>query len=1053
MLRIQLLSDFTPTLDGTPVTGVSTPRLQSLFAYLVLHRDAPQPRRQLAFLLWPDSSEAQALTNLRKAVHHLRRALPHADNYLLADARTVQLKPNAPFTDDVTEFLTAIAADRLQDAAALYRGDLLPGCYDDWIIPERERLQQNFISALEKLVLQLEAARNYADAISCAQRLLQTDPLREESYRHLMRLHAANDDRAAAMHVYHTCVTTLRRELNVGPSPVTCGMYEGLLHLEARPVPPVQLQASVLPLVGREHEWSLLQAAWRDAGDRPRLVLVTGEAGIGKTRLAEELLEWARRQGLATLTARCYSSEGQLAYAPITEWLRAHATRLRGLDEVWLTEVARLLPELLIEHPTLPRPAPQTEDWQRLRLFKALAQALLLRHSALLLFVDDLQWCDRDTLDWLRYLLQSHFDKTTPVQLAIVGTVRTEETAHTPALKSLRETLARTGQLTEIELGPLTEPATLALANHVAGRALDAALGPLLFQGTEGHPLFVVEMVRAGLPQSEVSVAVHAHARIQSTHTLPLKVRQVIVARLAQLSLPARELVGLAAVVGRAFTFDVLKHASGTDEETLVRGLDELWQRRIVRERGEDAYDFSHDKIREVAYADLSSARRRWLHRQVAEALTTIHADQPGAVAEQIASHYERGGLLEQAVQVYRQAAQTAHELYANQDALRLYEHAINLTAELPRTEERNVTLTQLYESFGDILGRTGQHDLACEAYECALEQASAIVLQTRLYRKLGKLAETRDRYDEALALYHQAEIALGDQPSGTEWWQTWLEVQIERLWAYFYLNAQTESVALVKRVRPIVDKHGTLVQRANFLRCMASLACRRERFVVSHNMLDQARAALELYLRTGDPHGIANGRFSLGFMLLWHGDLDEAETHFRQILALADQTGDAHRRMLSLNYLSIIFRKRGLLKETRHWTEQGLDAARVAQIPWYIALAKANLAWVAWCEGNLAESEFLAHAAIELWQQKSGVVSFLWLASFPLMQIALINGQTEAAIAHARALLDPYMERLPNSLNTLLEQAFHSWKIGEPQAAQVHLERAIAHAQETGYL
>jgi predicted ATPase len=497
-------------------------------------------------------------------------------------------------------------------------------------------------------------------------------------------------------------------------------------------------------------------------------VLITGETGIGKTRLAEELIEWATRQGYPALTAHCYAAEGQLAHAPIAEWLRAHP--LHGLDDVWLTEVARLLPEILVERPTLPRPGPLTEDWQRLRLFKALAHALVQGHSSLLLFIEDLQWCDRDTLDWLLYILQTPLVR--PVQWAIVGTVRTEETAQLQALKLLRETLARTGQLVEIELGPLTESATLALANHVAGRALDAELGPLLFQGTEGHPLFVVEMVRAGLPHSEASVTIHAHARIQSARTLPLKVRQVIEARLAQLSAPARELVGLAAVVGRAFTFDVLKHASGTDEETLVRALDELWQRRIVREQGEAAYDFSHDKIREIAYADQSSVRRRWRHRQVAEALITLQADQLDAVAEQIAGHYERAGLLEQAAQWYRQAAQTAHDLYANQDALEHYEHAIQLTTQLSRTDEGNATLAQLYESCGDILDRTGQHDPARKAYECALDRAPAIVSQARLYRKLGRLAQTCDRNNEALAHDHHAEIALGDQPASTDWWQ-----------------------------------------------------------------------------------------------------------------------------------------------------------------------------------------------------------------------------------------------------------------------------------------
>ncbi len=768
MLRIQLLGDFTLAFEDAAVTAVNMARLQSLLAYLVLHRNAPQPRRQLAFLLWPDSSEAHALTNLRKAVYRLRRALPHADAFLLVNARMVQWNPDAPFTDDVTKFLAAIAADRLQEAVALYGGDLLPGCYDDWVISEREHLHHMLIGALEKLALRFEAARNYSDAIGCAQRLVQNDSLREESYRHLMRLHAANDERAAAMHVYHACVTTLRRELNVEPSPLTCEMYERLLYLDARAKPHVQLQASVSPLVGRDHEWSLLQQVWREATSRPRLVLITGETGIGKTRLAEELVEWAIRQGYPALTAHCYSAEGQLAHAPIAEWLRAHP--LHGLDDVWLTEVARLLPEILIERPTLPRPGPLTEDWQRLRLFRALAHALVQGHSSLLLLIEDLQWCDRDTLNWLRYILPTPLPR--PVQWVIVGTVRTEETVQPQALKSLRETLARTGQLAEIELGPLTESATLALANHVAGRALDAELAPMLFQGTEGHPLFVVEMVRAGLPHGEASVATHAHARVQSSRPLPLKVRQVIEARLAQLSFPARELVELAAVVGRAFTFDVLKLASGTDEETLVRGLDELWQRRIVREQGEVAYDFSHDKIREIVYADQSSARRRWRHRRVAEVLTMLHADQLDAVAEQIAGHYERAGLLERAVQWYRQAAQTAQDLYANQDALELVEHAIQLTTQLRHTDEGNATLAQLYESRGDILDRTGQHDQGRRAYEYALSRAPSTSLQARLYRKLGKLAQACDRNNEVLALYHSAEIALGDQTSITDWWQ-----------------------------------------------------------------------------------------------------------------------------------------------------------------------------------------------------------------------------------------------------------------------------------------
>ncbi len=418
-------------------------------------------------------------------------------------------------------------------------------------------------------------------------------------------------------------------------------------------------------------EWLQLQAAWRSAAaGRSHLVLLSGEAGIGKTRLAEELLAWVDRQGIHTATARCYAAEGDLAYAPVAAWLRTNTLRkaLPQLPDTWLTEEARLVPDLLVERPDLPRPGPLTESWQRQRLFEALARAILAAQQPLLLFLDDLQWCDRETLEWIHYLLR--FDRH--AQLLLLGTVRPEETMTGHPVETLLTSLRRDEQVTEIMLSALDAVETASLAGHVAGRDLDPALVTSLYQETEGNPLFVVEIVRARALEKQVTKpSPVTDTTVPPSSQLPSSVQAVITARLAQLSPSAREVVSLAAVIGRTFTFNILAQAGSGDEDALVRGLDELWQQRIVREQGGDAYDFSHDKLREGAYAALSSTKRRLLHRHVFAALQTA-----GAPSAQLAHQAMHAGLREETFRYSMAAGDEAMSLFAVRDALVHYEQA-----------------------------------------------------------------------------------------------------------------------------------------------------------------------------------------------------------------------------------------------------------------------------------------------------------------------------------------------------------------------------------------
>lgn len=313
-LRIQLLGSFYIAYNNTPLNSVNTPRLQSLLAYLLLHRATPQDRQHLAFQFWPDSPEAQARANLRFFLHRLRRALPAADQYLHSDESTLQWRTDASFTFDVSEFelamvqveQTDVAARQraLEQAVTLYQGDLLPSCYDDWILPERERLRQMFVGTLERLALLLEQQGEWRAAITHAQRLLRYDPLHEETYRRLMRLHSLSGDRVGALRVYHTCITVLERELAVEPSAATRQEYTELLRqaTPAAPVtplgltpgyarlvipsgPPNNLPIALTSFIGRTQEKLEIERLITVA----RILTLTGPGGCGKTRLALEV--------------------------------------------------------------------------------------------------------------------------------------------------------------------------------------------------------------------------------------------------------------------------------------------------------------------------------------------------------------------------------------------------------------------------------------------------------------------------------------------------------------------------------------------------------------------------------------------------------------------------------------------------------------------------------------------------------------------------------------------------------------------------------------------
>lgn len=368
MLQVLLLGEQAIIDDSTGTVATRSPRTVALIAFLVAHAGIPQSRQRIAELFWPDSADAQALTNLRRELHHLRQVLAE-EEALAVTAKDLCWNRSPTVRVDVRTFdiehaaaLSAAARgddDRVlaHGAAALaaYRGRFLPGMYDDWILDARSELEDRCVEVCD-LVGETRVRRgDLAGGLDVARRRIALRPFEEAGYRTLMTLQVDLGDRASAISTYHHCASTLERELGVSPDDETRKLFQRLLaHSPAAdtPLPAIASPRSrsgvaASELVGRSRELDVLQGVWRTAaGGRPSLAVVRGSAGVGKSRLIAEIADMARAQGAVVANSQCFGAAGRLALAPVADWLRTPAVQsaAAALDPVWQLEVERLVP-------------------------------------------------------------------------------------------------------------------------------------------------------------------------------------------------------------------------------------------------------------------------------------------------------------------------------------------------------------------------------------------------------------------------------------------------------------------------------------------------------------------------------------------------------------------------------------------------------------------------------------------------------------------------------------------------------------------------------------
>jgi DNA-binding SARP family transcriptional activator len=710
-LRVVLLGGFEARLASGASVSVPTKKAQALLAYLGVRLGQGHSRDKLAALLWGEKSDEQARGDLRHALLALRRSLAGAEPApLRVEGQCLALDADAVDVDVATfeQLVGEGTVPALEQAAELYRGDLLLGfsvsepLFEEWLVAERERLREMALEALARLLAEQAKTAATERAIQTAVRLLGLDPLQEAVHRTLMRLYSRQGRRGAALKQYQLCVRVLRRELGTEPERETRALYQELVRGKAaepstvrpgrrdRPAT-LDFPEAETPMFGRQAELERLRQMLEEAiGGRGQIATVVGEAGIGKTRLASALAADAVARGCRVLIGRSHESDTILPFGP---WVDAFRAGELSADEAILgalhparrAELTRLLPEA--GQAGLP-PASDSA----LPLFESVTAFIenVAAPQPLLLVLEDLHWADEMTLRLLAFVSRRIAGWTA----LLVATAREEELADAALARRTIAELSHAHSAVSLVLPPLSRPETAQLVRALARVGSDspaaAQVEARIWAMSEGNPFVAVEAMRAldhpGLPAGAAAGG--------SPPDLPARVRDLVARRLDRLGVRGQQLAAVAAVIGRRFEFALLQAASGVDEQQAAEAVEEMVRHRVLQAVGHHL-DFTHDRVRDVAYGRLLPLRRRLLHRAVAEALETAGAATGGQQIEQLAHHAVRGELWDKAVRSLRQAGDKAAARSALKDALAWFEQALAALEALP---ESRSTLEEAFE-------------------------------------------------------------------------------------------------------------------------------------------------------------------------------------------------------------------------------------------------------------------------------------------------------------------------------------------------------------------
>jgi DNA-binding SARP family transcriptional activator/virulence-associated protein VapD len=972
-LQIRLLGKPAVTYRGENIIDRLSKKALALLVYLAVGPKRKYRREELSGLLWGEMEEDRASYNFRRELWSLRREIRPQnaahDNYVKFEKEFYFFDLSSSYWLDVEAFdslgseaintqLTASnrlppeAKARSIKAIHLYQGDFMAGfrlldcpAFEDWMFFERERMQLMYQSTLRLLTRCAVEEFDYSQAIGYCKKLIEIDVADETAHQELMRIYYNTGNRQEALRQYQILEQTLHIQLGLEPIPETKLLYEKIrqgiplinkISYPGDPSAPRIGTREDLPFVGRVQELLHLKRVNETAlAGNGTVIALIGEAGVGKTRLVEEFLYNSSNFSAIVLQSRCYLKEETLPYQPVIDALRSmlpqiDPAHLSLLNDVWLAEITKLLPELNSYLPQAPASPALFPEQERNRLFEGMAQFLthLSQRSNLILFLDDVHFADEPTLELIHYLGR----RLKRQRLIIIIALRQTEAEDNLSLRNLIWSLKRAGCIENIQLGKLTEyEVNLLLSEALPQQSGMENFTHLLYEESGGNPFFLTELLHSIEDIGELQA---------EKIPIPNSIRDLIYNRLLRLNNEYRRVLNAASVIGRKFPASILEQLYPGNEEQVIDALAWLLQRHWFEEiqSGQmGIYDFKHGLLREVIYQSITLEQRRHLHLKVGLALETRNKS-GGEMAGVLASHFWEAGDLKRAQRYTLIAADYSLGLSAYKEAKNYYMRALE-SSQTAGMALSTAEYLDVISNLGNVLQLLGEYDTAVQTYHRVLTdemlnpQSARETLADHIHRKLCfQLALTYDRKGEhEQALYYlnllENQLPVSDDP------QQLIE-QVMFAWGtarvYFHQEQNNQSLALCNKALALLSRlewsdqvGGVLVSIYHTMaQCYFNLG--NYDTAVSHY-----EHALESARLLGQQAIIPRMLIGLGNVARRRGDYSKAEEYAHESLALCQKIGLVSEIALSHGTLGNVSYNRGDLNEAFLHFKQSLDIFR----------------------------------------------------------------------------------------------------------------------------